>query len=67
MSDRDTRYRQQRDRYRAALVEVSSVALVCGTTAAVDYLPPEQGLHDDVHRRAQQLRLEVDRLARQQA
>jgi hypothetical protein len=35
MSDRDERYRQQRDKYRAAVVEVAPVAIVSGITAAV--------------------------------
>ncbi|GAB3065081.1 hypothetical protein [Pedococcus soli] len=67
MSDRDERYRQQRDRYRAALVEVTAAAVVGGTTATTDFLPREPGLLDDVLRRARELRAEVDRLARHQA
>lgn len=67
MSDRDERYRQQRDRYRAALVEVAAAAIVGGMTVTTDFLPVEPRLLDDVHRRARELRAEVDRLAQQQA
>lgn len=67
MSARDERYRQQRDRYRAALVEVAAVAVLGGMTVTMDFLPVEPRLLDEVHRRAGELRAEVDRLARQQA
>ncbi|MER7073230.1 hypothetical protein [Terrabacter sp. NPDC000476] len=56
MSDRDNRYRHQRDRYRAVLVEVVAVAVVGGTTVALDFVPREPRLHDDIHHRARQLR-----------
>lgn len=64
MSHRDERYRQQRDRYRAALVEVAAAAVVSGISAVLDFLPDEHGLDADVQRRAESLAGEVDRLAR---
>lgn len=67
MSARDERYRQQRDRYRLALVEVAAVAIIGGMTVTMDFLPTEPRLLDDVHRRVRELRAEVDRLAHQQA
>lgn len=67
MSDRDARYRQQRDRYREALVEVAAVAILGEMTVTMDLLPVEPRLLDEVQRRARELRAEVDRLAQQQA
>ncbi|MDU0315265.1 hypothetical protein RKE38_16315 [Phycicoccus sp. M110.8] len=67
MSARDERYRQQRDRYRFALVEVAAVAIIGGMTVTMEFLPVEPRLLDDVHRRVRELRAEVDRLAYQQA
>jgi hypothetical protein len=63
MGDRDQRYRQQRDRYRTALVEVAAVAVVGEVTAALDCLPIEPGLRAEVEHRARELAREVDRLA----
>lgn len=63
MADRDARYRQQRDRYRAALVDVAAVAVLSGMTAAMDFLPDERGLRAEIERRAQDLARELDRLA----
>lgn len=67
MSDRDQRYRQQRDRYRAALVEVAAAAVVSGVTVVADFLPDEPELHADVQLRARDLAREVAVLAAHRA
>lgn len=67
MSDRDERYRQQRDRYRAALVQVAAAAVVSGVTVVADFLPDESDLRVDVQNRAQDLAREVAALAGQRA
>ena len=59
MSDRDERYRQQRDRYREALVEVAAAAVVSGVTVVEDFLPAELNLRTDVEDRARVLAREV--------
>ena len=67
MSDRDERYRQQRDRYRTALVEVAAAAVVSGVTVVEDFLPDEPDLRADVQDRAHHLAREVDRLSTRRA
>ena len=64
---RDERYRQQRDRYRAALVETAAVAVVGGISAVADFLPSEPGLQAEVQHRARELAREVDRLSGRRA